>query len=121
LAILFARASQGISYPNLYLNSAASPIALWTEALASAMEPVITQPTEGDSLKMWDTEEGSMSLSYGTSILVLRLKIEMEGGLPYRDLLLRQYNRTVLSSDTNRHDIRSSDGLEGIFYPPTTR
>lgn len=27
------------------------------------MEPVITQPTEGDSLKMWDTEEGSMSLS----------------------------------------------------------
>jgi hypothetical protein len=54
-------------------------------------------------------------------ILVLRLEIEMEGGIPYRNLLLRQYNRTVLSSDTNRHDIRSSDGLEGIFYPPTTR
>jgi len=28
------------------------------------MEPVMTQPTDGDSLKMWETEEGSMSLSY---------------------------------------------------------
>ena len=31
--------------------------------MASAMEPVMTQPTEGDSLKMWETDEGSMSLS----------------------------------------------------------
>jgi hypothetical protein len=28
------------------------------------MEPVMTQPTDGDSLKMWETEEGSISLSY---------------------------------------------------------
>ena len=34
-----------------------------TEALASAMEPVMTQPTEGDNLWMYETDEGSMSLS----------------------------------------------------------
>jgi len=34
-----------------------------TEALASAMEPVMTQPTEGESLWMYETDEGSMSLS----------------------------------------------------------
>jgi hypothetical protein len=27
------------------------------------MEPVMTQPTEGDSLWMYETDEGSMSLS----------------------------------------------------------
>jgi hypothetical protein len=27
------------------------------------MDPVMTQPTEGDRRKMWDTEDGSMSLS----------------------------------------------------------
>ena len=52
------------------------------------------------------------------NILVFRLEIEKEGGIPYRDLLLGQYDRTVLSSDTNRHDICSSDSFEGIFYPP---
>ena len=62
-ASLFASTSQGISYPFLYLNSAASPLALLTDARASAMEPVITQPTEGESLKMCETEDGSMSLS----------------------------------------------------------
>ena len=46
----FARTSQGISYPNLYLNSAASPLARLTDARASAIEPVMTQPTEGESL-----------------------------------------------------------------------
>jgi hypothetical protein len=53
------------------------------------------------------------------NILVLRLGIEMEEGIPYRDLLLGQYDRTILSPDTNRHDIRSSDGFEGIFYSIT--
>ena len=62
-ANLFANTSQGISYPFLYLNSAASPLALLTEARASAIDPVMTQPTEGDSLKIWETEDGSMSLS----------------------------------------------------------
>jgi len=46
----FASTSQGISYPNLYLNSAASPLALVTDARASAIDPVITQPTDGESL-----------------------------------------------------------------------
>jgi hypothetical protein len=43
----------------------------------------------------------------------------MEGGIPYRDLLLGQYDRTILSPDTNRHNIRSSDGFEGILYSIT--
>lgn len=60
----FASTSQGISYPFLYLNSAASPLALLTDARASAIDPVITQPTEGESLKMCETEDGSMSLSF---------------------------------------------------------
>lgn len=54
------------------------------------------------------------------NVLVLKLEIEREGGIPYGDLLLRQHDRTVLSSNTNRHDICSSDGFEGIFYPPMT-
>lgn len=28
------------------------------------MEPVITQPTDGESLKMYETEEGSINLSW---------------------------------------------------------
>src|SRR5271163_4246923 len=64
LASLLARTSQGISYPYLYLNSAASPLALVTQALASAMEPVRTHPTEGEILKMCETDDGSISLSY---------------------------------------------------------
>lgn len=64
-ASLFARTSQGISYPYLYLNSAASPLARSTEALASAIEPVITQPTDGEILKTCETEEGSINLSCG--------------------------------------------------------
>jgi len=63
-AILFASTSQGISYPYLYRNSAASPRARLTEALASAIEPVMTHPTDGESLKTWDTDDGSISLSY---------------------------------------------------------
>lgn len=63
-ASLFARTSHGISYPFLYLNSAASPLALLTDALASAIDPVMTQPTEGDILKICETDDGSMSLSW---------------------------------------------------------
>lgn len=59
-----ARTSQGISYPFLYLNSAASPLALSAEARASAIEPVMTHPTDGESLKICETEEGSINLSY---------------------------------------------------------
>jgi len=91
LAILLAKASQGISYPNLYLNSAASPIALCTEALASATEPVITQPTDGDSWKMWDTDEGSMSLSYSSSMLALYFRYGLD-----------DYNVLGLSSEIER-------------------
>jgi hypothetical protein len=65
LASLFASTSQGISYPNLYLNSAASPRALVTDALASAMDPVMTHPTDGESLKTYETDDGSISLSFG--------------------------------------------------------
>ena len=64
LASLLASTSHGISYPNLYRNSAASPLARSTDARASAIDPVITQPTEGESLKMCDTDDGSISLSY---------------------------------------------------------
>lgn len=45
------------------MNSAASLIALLADALASAIEPVMTHPTDGESLKTWETDEGSMSLS----------------------------------------------------------
>lgn len=48
----FAKTSHGISYPYLYRNSAASPRALLTDALASAIDPVMTHPTDGESLKM---------------------------------------------------------------------
>ena len=70
-ASLLAKTSQGISYPYLYLNSAASPRALVTHALASAMEPVRTQPTDGEILKICETDEGSMSLSYSYHIISL--------------------------------------------------
>lgn len=60
----FAKTSHGISYPFLYLNSAASLLALITDARASAIEPVMTQPTDCEILKTYDTEEGSMSLSF---------------------------------------------------------
>lgn len=73
-ASLFANTSQGISYPFLYLNSAASPLALLTDALASAIDPVMTQPTEGESLKICETEDGSMSLSWETLALLLITK-----------------------------------------------
>jgi hypothetical protein len=63
-ASLLLRTSHGISYPYLYLNSAASARALVTAARASAIEPVITHPTLGERLKMYVTEEGSRSLSY---------------------------------------------------------
>jgi len=71
LASLLARTSQGISYPYLYLNSAASPLALVTHALASAMEPVRTHPTEGEILKMCETDAGSISLSYTRKVLAV--------------------------------------------------
>ena len=64
LANRLARTSQGISYPNLYRNSAASPCALDADARASAIDPVITQPTDGESLKMYDTDDGSINLSW---------------------------------------------------------
>jgi hypothetical protein len=63
LAKRLARASHGISYPNLYLKSAASDWARCEKARASAMEPVMTQPTDGEIWKMCETDEGSMSLS----------------------------------------------------------
>jgi len=59
----FESTSHGISYPYLYLNSAASPLARVTDALASAIEPVMTQPTDGERVKMYVTEAGSSSLS----------------------------------------------------------
>ena len=46
------------------MNSAASLIALLAEARASAIEPVMTHPTDGESLNMCETEEGSINLSY---------------------------------------------------------
>lgn len=62
-AILFASTSHGISYPYLYRNSAASPLARITDARASAIEPVMTHPTPGESLYTYDTDDGSISLS----------------------------------------------------------
>lgn len=73
----FASTSQGISYPFLYLNSAASPLALLTDARASAIDPVITQPTEGESLKMCETEDGSMSLSFAPYNVRALLDLEL--------------------------------------------
>lgn len=36
--------------------------------------------------------------------------------MTYWDLLLRQDDSTVLSTDAYGHDIGGGDGLEGIFY-----
>lgn len=91
LASRFARASAGISYPNLYRNSAASPWARWANALASAIDPVMTQPTEGEIWKMWDTEAGSISLSYVASISIWQNRSSLqspETSMTYRNLLL---------------------------------
>lgn len=112
-ASLFARTSQGISYPFLYLNSAASPLALLTDARASAIDPVITQPTDGDSLKMCDTEEGSISLSSKTLTLVIIL--EVLGASTHWYFLLREHYRAALPSNSDRCDVGSSDGFEGVF------
>jgi hypothetical protein len=45
------------------------------------MEPVMTQPTDGESWKMWDTDEGSMSLSYVNRFVNIDLEIEHEGAI----------------------------------------
>ena len=67
-AIRLASASTGISYPYLYLNSAASDCARCARGLASAIDPGMTHPTDGEIWKMWETDEGSSSLSCAPKI-----------------------------------------------------
>jgi len=43
------------------------------------MEPVMTQPTDGESWKIWDTDEGSMSLSFANRYVNIDLEIDYEG------------------------------------------
>lgn len=80
-AIRLASASTGISYPYLYLNSAASDCARWASGLASAMAPVMTQPTDCEIWKMCETDEGSMSLSCGLSASVYQWWIRLRGNV----------------------------------------
>ncbi len=113
LASLLASTSHGISYPNLYRNSAASPLARSTDARASAIDPVITQPTEGDSLKICETDDGSISLSCCAASA--QISHTQDSRSTYWDFLLRQYHSAVLASDPNRCNIGGSDSFEGIL------
>lgn len=118
LASLFARTSQGISYPNLYRNSAASLLARLIDALPSAIEPVTAQPTEGEILKTCDTDEGSISLSCKTSsVCQLRKQTNCSPNTntTYRYFLLRQYDSAVFASDPKRCDVGGCDCLESVF------
>lgn len=74
----------------------------------------MTHPTDGEILKICDTEAGSINLSCG---LCQKGRNDIRLRLPtYRDLLLRQDHGTVLPSHPDRCDICSGDSLEGIFY-----
>lgn len=115
LASRLARASQGISYPYLYLNSAASLRARSTQARASAIDPVITQPTDGEILKMCVTDEGSMSLSCRRRNLALALQTVPMKSVTYRDFLLRDDDSAILPANSYRGDICGCDRFEGIF------
>lgn len=85
------------------------------------MEPVMTQPTEGEIWKMWDTDDGSISLSWGHRVSTGRYKQPCCDGWPwtwliaYGDLLLGQDDGAVLAPDAYRHDVGSRDSLEGIL------
>ena len=73
----------------------------------------MTQPTEGEILKTYDTDDGSMSLSFVARCQNLanpRLKDST-----YGHLLLREHDGAALSSDAYRGDVCSCNGLERIF------
>ena len=64
---------------------------------------------------MWETEEGSISLSYvGVSIRHLQSS-QAQYPITYGNLLLRQYYGAVLATESYGHDVRSCDGLEGVL------
>lgn len=63
LAMRLAMPWTGISYPYLYLNSAASALALKANDLASAIDPVANNPIEGVIWNKYDTVAGSNNLS----------------------------------------------------------
>lgn len=76
----------------------------------------MTTPTDGEIWKMWETEEGSISLScVGVSITALSSQVRRSGPIAYGNLLLRQYYGAVLATESYRHDVRSCDGLEGVL------
>ena len=74
----------------------------------------MTQPTDGESLNMWETEDGSMSLSLETTVLADRL-FDVPLFTDW-DFLLRKYDCTVFSAYSYRGDVCSSDSLESIFW-----
>jgi len=62
---------------------------------------------------MYETVEGSISLSYATpSVSVYLVAVFMT----YWDLLLRDDHGAIVSSYTHRGDVGCCDRLEGIFY-----
>lgn len=61
---------------------------------------------------MWDTEDGSISLSYFEVSMPLTGFAEDN---PYWDLLLRQDDSAVLATDAYCHDVCGGDGFECIF------
>ena len=62
---------------------------------------------------MWDTEDGSMSLSCELRQETCRWRRDMRN--TYRHLLLGEDHGTVLAAHAYRHDVRSCDGLEGVL------
>lgn len=101
----------------MYLNSAASPLARFTDARASAIDPVMTQPTEGESLYTYETEAGSISLSCNARYQLTPSKPFLSPGQAptYRHLLLRQHYCAVLASYADGCDVRCGDRLECIL------
>src|SRR5690242_10812414 len=77
------------------------------------MEPVMTQPTDGDSLKMCETDDGSMSLSYAMASVLYYCFLCIDA--TYRNLLLRDNHGAVLAPHSQRCDVRCRDCLECIL------
>ncbi len=79
------------------------------------MEPVMTQPTEGEIWKMCDTDDGSISLSCG--LVSSSSWSKRKDKQTYGNFLLRQDYGAVFAAHPDGHDIGRRNSFEGIFYP----
>lgn len=77
------------------------------------MDPVTTQPTDGEILKIWETDDGSISLSYQRFSFILR---GAASGRTNRHFLLGENDGAILASDADGRDICGSDRFKCILY-----